>query len=134
MDTRGEKSDMQRKPQQEENQPSRLKDMLDPDHMAGQNIGAPPTERELMVPTAYDRKELHQRLRDDFTDDELKQIPVLQEGSRLEQGATYIDLAEGTPRELTATAGMTAEARNCYVPKNRVPYDLWNRLIGEEKR
>lgn len=133
MDSRGEKSDTQRKPQQEENQPSKLRDMLHPDHLAGQNIGVPPTERELMVPTAYDRKELHQRLHG-FTDDELKQIPVLQEGSRLEQGATYLDLAKSTPHEFTATGGMLARRDDRLVPKNRVPYDLWDRLVGEEKR
>jgi hypothetical protein len=28
---------------------------------------------------------------------------------------------------------MAALPGNAYVPKDRVPYEIWNRLIGEEK-
>jgi hypothetical protein len=55
------------------------------------------------------------------------------EGARLQQGATYIDLNEQPPQELTARGDIAAEPGNAYVPKDRVPYGIWNRLIGEEK-
>jgi hypothetical protein len=79
--------------------------------------------------TAYDIKDVH-RLLEGITDDGLKQIPVLAEGTRLEQGATYIDLRDPTRREMTATADLVAGPDNWYVPKAGVDYELWNRLIG----
>ncbi len=132
MDTRGEKSKMERKPQQEEKHPSDLEPILEPNHLAGQNIGPRPDEREVPVRTAFDHKLAHALLAG-FTDDELKQIPILETESRLEQGATYIDLADNVPHELKATGGMTAKPQNLFVPKNRVPYWIWNRLIGERR-
>ncbi len=79
--------------------------------------------------TAYDVKDVH-RLLEGITDDGLKQIPILIEGVRLEQGATYIDLRDPQRRELTATGDMIAGRENWYVPKDSVDYELWNRLIG----
>jgi hypothetical protein len=94
--------------------------------------GAGTTEREVQVRTAYDVKEIHRSLTG-FSDDDLKQIPILPEGTRLEQGATYIDLAEERPSEVKVNAGVVARAGQYYVPKDRVPYTIWNRLIGEAK-
>jgi hypothetical protein len=102
---------------------------LNPDANVGQNRGEAPQEGKRSDRTAYDVKDLHDRLQD-YRDDELKRIPVLREGSRLDQGATYIDLREEEPREFTATASMVAGADNWYVPKDSVDYPLWNRLIG----
>ena len=85
--------------------------------------------REQALPTAYDVKEAHRRL-DGFADDDLKQIPVIPQGTRLEQGATYIDLQAPQPKEFTATGNMEAGPANLYVPKTQVSYPLWNRLIG----
>lgn len=98
----------------------------------GQNIGPGLTEREVPLPTAYDVKRIHRAL-DDFRDDDLKQIPILPVGSRLQQGATYLDLAADRPEEFKTTGGLTAEPGHYYVPKDRVPYEIWNRLIGEPK-
>ena len=105
---------------------------LNPDHLAGQNIG-PASE----AVTAADRTAFHLRkagheLRG-IDDEELKQVPVLAAGERLQQGATYIDLTEKRPAEFTARGDMAALPGNAYVPKDRVPYEIWNRLIGEEK-
>jgi hypothetical protein len=66
-------------------------------------------------------------------DDELKQVPVLADGDRLQQGATYVDLYEQPRHEFTARGDMLAQPGNAYVPKDRVPYQVWNRLIGEPK-
>jgi len=102
---------------------------LNPNPLAGQNIGAAGPHPEKDAPTAYDLKDLHRRLRE-LPDDDLKQIPVVPQGSRLEQGATYIDLAQDEPHEFKATGAMTAERHHCFVPKSEVDYQLWNRLIG----
>jgi hypothetical protein len=102
---------------------------LNPQPMAGQNVGLSSADRQRFSRTAHDVKEVHDRLRD-YSDDDLKQIPILATGARLEQGATYIDLQDSPPHELTATGDMEASATNLYVPKDAVDYQLWNRLIG----
>jgi hypothetical protein len=102
---------------------------LDPDALAGQNVGVLGPHPEDDARTAYDLKDLHRRLRD-FSDDQLKSIPVLPVGSRLEQGATYLDLRAPDCREFRALGNMEAGPEHWYVPKDRVDYRLWNRLIG----
>lgn len=101
---------------------------LNPDLMAGQNIGMEAPHLEKEAPTAYNIKELHQVL-SDYSSDDLKQITVLPHGSRLEQGAKYIDLM-GDRQEFTAMGNMTAEPGHWYVPKTEMDYQLWNRLKG----
>src|SRR3954466_3126020 len=101
---------------------------MNPDAAAGINYGKvgphPEKDRHRM---AHDVKEAH-RLLEGFTDDLLKQIPILPEGSRLEQDATYMNLADR--KEFTATSGMEVGAGNLIVPKSEVDYQLWNRLRG----
>ena len=77
--------------------------------------------------SANDIKELHSTLAD-LTDDELKNIVLVSEGSRLEQGATYIDLRHLEHGEFVAEANMVAGPDNLYVPKKDIGYVLWNRL------
>src|SRR2546425_3857933 len=55
--------------------------------MAGQNTGGASEERERGARSAYDVKKVHRALAE-WSDDELKQIPVLESGTRLRQGAT----------------------------------------------
>lgn len=104
---------------------------LNPHALAGQNYGAIGPHAEKVMVSANDLKEIH-RLLPDWTDDELKQLTIMPEGSRLEQGATYVDLHDPARRECTATAEMVAGPANYYVPKSEVDYVLWNRLIGVE--
>jgi len=99
---------------------------MNPDAAAGINYGTV-GHHEGQHRLAYDVKEAH-RLLDGFTDDVLKQIPILSEGTRLEQDATYMDLVDR--REFTATSGMEAGAGKLLVPKSEVDYQLWNRLRG----
>jgi len=66
-------------------------------------------------------------------DAELKQVPVIPDGEPLRQGATYVDLCAKRREEFTATGNMNAEPGHSYAHKDRVPYEIWNRLIGEEK-
>lgn len=102
---------------------------LNPNPMAGRNVGLEGPHPEKDAQNAYEIKELHNQL-EGFTSDELKQITVLPHGSRLEQGATYIDLMEAERKEFTAMGGMEAGPDNWYVPKTEVGYQLWNRLSG----
>lgn len=66
-------------------------------------------------------------------DEELERVPIVAEGEPLQPGATYADLMRQPPREFTAGGDMTAGAGHAYAPKDKVPYQLWNRLIGETK-
>ena len=109
--------------------PDGWRDELNPNRMAGQNLGVENPHPEQDSRTAYDLKDAH-RMLEGITDDGLKQIPVLPEGARLEQGATYIDLRDPGRREFKATGDMVAERDHWYVPKDAVDYQLWNRLIG----
>lgn len=104
---------------------------LNPDANAGVNdglLGKNPVQAG-KARTAYDLKNLHNRLQG-FTDNELQEIVVMPPGSRLEQGATYIDLRDPQHKEFTAMANMEAGPDNWYVPKAGMGYVLWNRLIG----
>ncbi|HEV2121888.1 MAG TPA: hypothetical protein VGW38_03815 [Chloroflexota bacterium] len=104
---------------------------LNPNALAGQNFG-PATDRDQkLARTAYDVKDVHNRL-SGFRDDMLKQIPVLEPGTRLQQGATYIDLNDPAAREFTGMGDMEVRPGSYIVPKSEVDYQLWNMLIGVE--
>src|SRR5258708_6878570 len=78
------------------------------------------------MPTAFDSKLVHRSLADAFRDDELKRIPLLPRGQRLEQGAVYYDLCQG--REFRALGNQVVERDNCVVAKSQVDYEIWDRL------
>ena len=99
--------------------------------MAGQNIELGETQPANTAPTVYDITPVHRRCQE-CSDDELKQIRILPGGTRLEQGATYLDLAHLGLGEFTATGEMSAGPHHWMVAKKEVPYELWNRLIGVE--
>jgi hypothetical protein len=120
---------MQGKPQTEVKHPEEWQRDLNPDHMAGQNVGRTDADREQDLVSAHELKSLHRTLQE-FTDDELRGIAVVREGARLQQGATYLDLNDPAREEFTATGEMEAGAGKCYVPKSEVAYPLWNRLRG----
>jgi hypothetical protein len=81
------------------------------------------------IPTAYDLKDVHRYLdQEGYTNAELQQIIVMPPGSRLEQGATYIDLKDPQRQEFTAMGNMEADSDRWYVPKTEIDYQLWNRL------
>jgi len=110
--------------------PERYRHDLNPDPTAGQNRGLYQSgERGA---SAYDVKDVHQTWRD-LSDADLKQIPVLAEGTRLQQGAVYFDLNSPSQGEIKATGNMSAGSDNRYVAKDAVDYQLWNALIGIEE-
>lgn len=117
-----------RKALNDQSQPDEWDRDLHPDPEAGQNRGRTP-DRELGFRTAYDIRPLHRSM-SGWQDDDLKGIPVLPPGERLQQGATYLDLRDPGRGEFTASGNMTAGEENAYVPKDQVPYPTWNRLRG----
>jgi hypothetical protein len=82
--------------------------------------------------TAYDIREVRRTLHH-LPDDELNQVPILPEGMRLQQGATYVDLHSDRPEEFTAMGDMVAQRDQWVVPKDQVPDPVWNRLLGRER-
>jgi hypothetical protein len=111
----------------EEKHPEPYQEELGPDASKGLNYGL--EGADLPTRTAVDIKELHQYL-SDFTNDELQQIEVLQEGARLETGATYINLARDRRQEIQALGNEDVDKYDLYVAKKDVPFELWNRLLG----
>ena len=101
---------------------------LRPNASAGQNELAP-ADAETGGGTAYDIRHLHRALTN-IADDELRAVPVLPAGARLQQGATYLDLRNPDKGEFTATGDMQAGPDDAYVPKAEVPYTTYNRLRG----
>ena len=102
---------------------------LHPNFLAGQNTGLEGSPGVLEGPTAYDRKEIHALL-PGFKNAELRAIPLLPAGTRLEQGPTYLDLRDRARGPFHGQAGMETGSDNAYVPKKLVDYVTWNRLIG----
>lgn len=131
-ETQSSKTEGTDKPQTEKKHPDEWERDLNPNRMAGQNIGAQGAQQEQGTRNAYDDKAVHDALSEDFDDGELKTIPLVPEGARLQQGATYVDLKDDARDEFTATGRISAEPGTWYVPKDEVPYSLWNRLIGVE--
>jgi hypothetical protein len=117
----------QNSPGPDQQHPEEWRKDLNSDAGAGVNTRDAGRPGEADSRTAYDLKGLHWRLRE-FRDDELKQIPVLTRGARLEPGATYLDLRAAAPREFTATGNMEAGPDNWFIPKDRLDYPLWNRI------
>ncbi len=102
---------------------------LNPDFMAGQNYGLDGERYEEGAAAAYDYKDI-QELLPDWNPAELKQLVIVPEGSRLQQGATYFDLRRPERGEFKARGDMEAPADSRLVPKDRTGYDLWNRLVS----
>ena len=80
--------------------------------------------------SAVEVKELHDL---NLRSDELAELQVLDPGTRLEQGAVYLDLNDLGAGEFTAMGGQEAVAGRRYIAKRDTDYELWNRLIGRER-
>jgi hypothetical protein len=107
--------------------PEEWREDLSPNANAGLNHGD--MEVSESAPTARDHAELR-RMLSDFDHDDLDRIFILPTGTRLEQGAVYIDLATPTREEFKAMGNMEVGDANWIVPKKEVDYQMWNRLIG----
>lgn len=105
--------------------PEEYREDLNPHYGEGQNYG-PSVHRTI---PAYEIEELNEYL-SDLRDDQLKQIPIVAQGERLEQGAVYFDLRHPQDGPIKAIGNMVAGPDNWYVPKSMVDYELWNLLTG----
>ena len=112
-----------------EQHPERWRADLNPEPKGGQNVAAEVDRPEEGARTAYDHKDVHARMRE-LDDDMLRGIPILPEGSRLEQGAVYVDLNALDAGEVKARGDMVAGPANLFVPKASVDHYTWNWLIG----
>lgn len=112
-----------------EQHPEQWRQDLSPNAMSGQNLGVQAPQPGKGARTAFDLKDLHRAL-DPLTDDDLKQISLVPAGSRLEQGATYVDLCHLDRGEFTATGNQEAGPDHYYVAKSQIDYQLWNALSG----
>jgi len=86
-------------------------------------------EAESAEETAYNNKDIVQAY-PELSNDELKRLTVLPEGTPLENGTTYFDLKHRGRGEFKAGSGKSAGQDNWYIAKNQVDYPLWNRIIG----
>jgi hypothetical protein len=105
-------------------------DSFDDDLHAGSRAGQHAGVTDVRHYTAFDVKELHERMQE-FDKGDLKRIPILAHGERLEQGGIYLDLNDREKGAFTAQGSMEAQDPHLYVPKNKLDYELWNRLCGE---
>lgn len=94
----------------------------------GENRGSDMQE----TTSAFEIKAVHDLL-PDLNDAALKELRVLRQGARLDEGAVYFDLAHPERGEFRGMNNMTAEA-GCYlVPKGDTGYDLWNWVTGQRE-
>jgi hypothetical protein len=112
------------KPQDQIKHPQEWQADLNPEHLAGQNIGGAKSRYRSAAEIKHLTRQLQQ-----FNNDELEQIPILRKGERLQQGAVYLDLASSATEPITATGNMAAGDDHLYVPKAETPYTYWNRLV-----
>ena len=82
--------------------------------------------------SAVDDKGLHERL-PSLDDAELARLSVLEAGTALEQGGTYLDLNDLARGPFKAIGGQEAGSKNRYVAKRDTDYELWNRLAGDRE-
>ena len=80
---------------------------------------------------AADDRQLTGKL-DALSADEIARLAVLEPGTRLDQGATYLDLNDIGRGPFKALGGHEARAHNRYVAKRDTDYELWNRLVGDD--
>lgn len=95
---------------------------LRPHDRAGEQAGNRPTR------AAHDLKAVHGAFHD-LPDNLLEQTPILQPGTRLEEGGTYIDLRHPERGEFKGMNNITAGPDDWYVPKSHTDYELWNLLL-----
>jgi hypothetical protein len=102
---------------------------LHPHLNAGRNYDEQGPQPARAGRTLYDVKRATRRLQG-LDDDDLKRIPVLPEGTPLQQGATYLNLGDTNGAPFTAHGEMIAGSDDLYIPKADTDYVLWNRLTG----
>jgi len=64
---------------------------------------------------------------------ELDRLSVLDPGTQLEQGGVYLDLNDLASGPFKAIGGQAADRVNRLVAKRDTDYELWNRLVGDDR-
>ncbi len=82
--------------------------------------------------SAADDKRLRERL-PDLDNAELSRLAVLETGTSLEQGGTYLDLDDLRRGPFKALGGQSAEQGSRVIAKRDTDYELWNRLAGDRE-
>ncbi len=90
--------------------------------------GPAPVDESL---SAADDKRLRERL-PDLDNAELSRLAVLETGTSLEQGGTYLDLDDLRRGPFKALGGQSAEQGSRVIAKRDTDYELWNRLTRTE--
>ena len=81
---------------------------------------------------AVEDKALHERL-PQLSQEELARLPILQPGTHLEQGGVYFDLNAPDRGPFKALGGQEAGSGNRYIAKRDVDYELWNRVVEQDR-
>jgi hypothetical protein len=81
---------------------------------------------------AADDKMLLERL-PQLTGDELARLPIVKAGTQLEQGGVYVDLNHPERGPFKALGGQVAGSGDRYIAKRDVDYELWNRLVEQDR-
>ena len=100
------------------------------EQMAPETTGGPGGHAEQSVSAASD-KVLHDKL-PELDNDELARLAVLEPGTRLEQGGTYVNLNKLADGPFKAMAGHETSERDRMIAKRDTDYELWNRLVGQD--
>jgi hypothetical protein len=79
---------------------------------------------------AVEDKDIY-RLLPDLTAGKLSTLPIVEPGTRLEQGGVYADLNDLARGPFKALGSEFATADVRYIAKRDVDYELWNRLVGQ---
>lgn len=114
--------------QAQQKRPDESSDDLNPNRIDRQNLASSSASSGLRAHTAADIEVLASRL-DSFSRDELSRIPILPVGTKLAQGAVYLDMRIPASVPFTATAGTKATELNYYAAKTQIQYELWDRLV-----
>lgn len=105
---------------------------FDDDLRSTEPVSAPGGHADESRPAAEDKR-VEARLGDRLSADEFARLTILEPGTRLEQGGTYLDLDDPARGPFKAIGGQEAGHRNRYVAKRDTDYELWNRLVGDRE-
>lgn len=100
------------------------------DQMEPDTTGGPGGHADESAP-ALDDKDVRSRL-SALKNDELARLAVIEPGTLLEQGGTYLDLNQIDKGPFKALGGHAASRTERLVAKRDTDYLLWNRLVGRD--
>jgi hypothetical protein len=67
----------------------------------------------------------------ELSTDDLKRLPILTVGTRLDQGSVYVDLNDLGKGPFKAVGDQEAGPTNRYVAKRDTDYEMWDRVVGQ---